>query len=411
VRRGFAAAAVALMVASLSGCGEGNGSSSSETPAPPPPVNNTQPVIVDAGPLVNGQFAGNEDILFTSVTICMPGTSTCQTIDHVMVDTGSTGLRIVASQLTLNLPNSLNASGQPIANCIQYADNTYQWGPVAKADIKMAGEVASAVPIQVVGPANFPAPPNDCTAGGTAAQTVSDLGANGILGVGLFRQDCGPACASTSPPAVYFTCPASGCTSATVSVTEQLQNPIWMFPQDNNGFLIVLPQVADSGAASVAGSMIFGIGTQSDNALGSAQAQAVDGFGNFTTTFNGTKYSGSFIDSGSNGMFFLDSATTGLPDCSRQESGFYCPSATSSLTAINSGPSPTGSGTTVSANIAFSVANAATLFNTGNNAFNDVGGSNPGAFDWGLPFFFGRTVFVGIEGQRSPAGTGPYWAY
>ncbi len=415
MRRGLAAAIVLLMVASLAACGSGNSSSSSETtPAPPPPVNNTQPVIVDAGPVVNGQAIGDEDVLFTTVTICVPGTTTCQTIDHMAVDTGSTGVRIVASQLTLALATSMNASGQPIANCIQYADNTYQWGPVAKADIKMAGEVASAVPIQVVGPANFAAAPADCTAGGTAAQTVSDLGANGILGVGLFRQDCGPACASpSSPPAIYFSCPTSGCSITSVSVAEQLQNPVWTFPQDNNGLSIVLPQIAANGAASVSGSMIFGIGTQSDNALSGAQAQAVDGFGNFTTTFNGTRYSSSFIDSGSNGLFFLDSVTTGLPDCSArsQEVGFYCPAATTSFTAINSGPNPNASTTPVSANVTFSIANATTLFNSSNAAFNNVGGSNPGAFDWGLPFFFGRTVFIAIEGQSTPAGAGPYWAY
>ena len=415
MRRDIAAATVALMLVSLAACGSGNSSSSSETtPAPPPPVNNTQPVIVDAGPTVNGQSIGDEDVLFTTVTICVPGTTTCQTIDHMAVDTGSTGVRILASQLTLSLTPSVNASGQPIANCVQYADNSYQWGSVAKVDIKIAGEVASSVPIQIVAPSNFAAPPTDCTAGGTPAQTVSDLGSNGILGVGLYRQDCGSACASvTSPPAYYFACPSTGCFVASMSLTEQLQNPVWMFPQDNNGLVIVLPQVAAGGAASVSGSMIFGIGTQSDNALGSAQAQGVDGFGNFTTTFNGVAYSSSFIDSGSNGLFFLNAATTGLPDCSArsQEVGFYCPANATSFTAINSGPNPNGSATPVSTNIAFSVANATTLFNSFNTAFNNIGGSNPGMFDWGLPFFFGRSVFIGIEGQRSTAGVGPYWAY
>jgi hypothetical protein len=413
VRRGIAAAIAVLMVVSLTACGSGNSSSSNES-SPPPPVNNTQPVIVDGGPVVNGQALGTEDVLYTSITICVPGTTTCQTIDHMQVDTGSTGVRILASQLTLTLTTSVNVSGQPIANCIQYADNTYQWGPVAKADIKMAGEVASSVPIQIVAPPAFVAPPNDCTAGGTPAQTVSDLGANGILGVGLQRQDCGSACASvTSPPAIYFGCPSTGCFIGSVDVTEQLQNPVWMFPQDNNGLLIVLPQVAPAGALSVSGSMIFGIGTQSDNKLGGAQAQATDDFFNFTTTLNGVPYSSSFIDSGSNGLFFLDSRTGGLPDCGSQESGFYCPASTTNFTAINSGPNPNGSATPVSTNIAFSIANAATLFNSNPTfaAFNDVGGSNPGAFDWGLPFFLGRSVFIGIEGQSTPAGVGPYWAY
>jgi hypothetical protein len=36
--------------------------------------------------------------------------------------------------------------------------------------------------------------------------------------------------------------------------------------------------------------------------------------------------------------------------------------------------------------------------------------SVPG-FDWGLPFFFGRTVYTAIEGQSTPAGVGPYFAF
>ena len=56
------------------------------------------------------------------------------------------------------------------------------------------------------------------------------------------------------------------------------------------------------------------------------------------------------------------------------------------------------------------------LVQTNNAAFNNLGGSSGSGpfssfFDWGLPFFFGRTVFVGIEGQTSPLGTGPYFAF
>jgi len=382
------------------------------TTTTPLPVNNVQPVLMDYGPIVNGQYVGFNNTLYTTVIICVLVTIACQSIDHVLVDTGSTGLRIPASLVTLSLPYMTDTSNNPIGNCVQYADTTYQWGPLVKVDVQMAGEVASSVPIQIVGPTNFIAAPSLCTSGGTPAQTVAAMGANGILGVGLFRQDCGSACAAAAPPAIYFTCPGSVCAAASVPLASQLQNPVWMFPQDNNGLAIVLPQVGAGGSVSLSGSMIFGVGTQSDNSLGGAQAQGADSDGNFTTTFNGKSYS-SFIDSGSSGYFFLDSTTTGLPNCASNgdASGFYCPASPVAFTAINSGPNPRGTGVPVSINNAFSIANALPLIDSSFVVFNNLGGPSTAAFDWGIPFFLGRTVFVGIEGQSSPAGTGPYWAY
>ena len=43
----------------------------------------------------------------------------------------------------------------------------------------------------------------------------------------------------------------------------------------------------------------------------------------------------------------------------------------------------------------------------------NVGGTLglPRSFDFGLPFFFGRTVFVAVTGAQTPKGVGPYWAY
>ena len=68
----------------------------------------------------------------------------------------------------------------------------------------------------------------------------------------------------------------------------------------------------------------------------------------------------------------------------------------------------------VQSTVSFVVANAQTLFtaNPSATAFDDLAGvGSPGSFDWGLPFFFGRNVFVAFDGSTTPAGPGPYFAY
>jgi hypothetical protein len=386
----------------LGGCGGGQGSSPSSPPSPSPPsVDNVQPLQVNLGPagaLVNG--------LFTSVTICVPGTSNCQTIDGIQVDTGSVGLRILSSRVSLPLQRLKDASGNPVGNCATFADNSYAWGPVELADVQMAGEKAPSVPIQVITTSGFPAAPSICRQGNTPADTVSALGANGLLGIGVFREDCGPACGVAGPrlPPLYFSCPNAGCSPTAVALQSQLQNPVWLFPQDNNGVLVSVPAIPATGARSVAGSLIFGIGTQANNALGGARVYTTDAQGNISTVFKGKTITSSYLDTGSNGYFFLDSATIGLPACPNAD-GFSCPHSTVSYGATTTGQNG------ASGQVSFSVANAEALFNTGNTAFDNLAGPDSGDFDWGMPFFFGRNTFIAIEGQGTPGGAGPYFAY
>ena len=410
-RRRVLGVAAAVLAVTAAGCGGGGGSSTSPTSSSSSgsgttttttPVNNTVTIQVNAGPA-----SDSFNQAFASVTICAPGSSTCQTINNVLVDTGSVGLRLLASLVDVSLPESTDSSGNLIGNCVMFADNSYAWGPVVKADVEMAGEKASSVPLQLIGAGGFAAVPAACNTGGIPDDTAANLGANGVLGIGVFQQDCGPACsgsASSAPP-TYFDCPSGGCSVTSVALTSQLQNPVGLFPQDNNGVLVSLPAVSAGGAPTLSGSLIFGIGTQSNNGLGSAQVYSTDDVGNFSVSFSGQSYSESFIDSGSNGLFFLDSPSTGLPACSDPDSGFYCPAGTAGLTVTTTGLN------SASAQIALSIANADSLFAGNNLAFNNVGGPNPGAFDLGLPFFLGRNVFVAIQGQSTPGGTGPFWAY
>jgi hypothetical protein len=406
VRQVWALCAGGMILLAMSGCGAGGSGASSTTPGspttptPPTVVNNTLAIQANGG-----QSNGFFNLLVTTITICVPGTSTCQTIPNVLVDTGSTGLRLLASSVSIGLPTMTDSAGNQLGNCASFAGNTYAWGPVATADVELAGETASKVPIQIINAASFPAAPDACSAGGTNTDANS-LGTNGILGVGVTQQDCGSQCSAATGalPPVYFGCPSSGCVVEAVSLQQQVQNPVGLFPQDNNGVVITLPATDAGGDPSASGSMVFGIGTQSDNALVGVQVYTTDGLGNFSVTFNGSVYSGSFIDTGSNAFFFLNSNSLGVPTCPVNTS-FYCPASTLRYTAITSGTNGTQN------TIAFSIANANTLFNTGNTVFNNVGGPNVGGFDLGLPFFFGRTVYVAIEGASTTGGTGPYYAF
>jgi hypothetical protein len=392
-----------LLAATLAGCGGGGGGGGSSSTPAPTPTQNVQPVIVDAGP------AGYPNILFVSVTVCAPGgTTNCQTIDHVQVDTGSSGLRLFSSVLSpaLSLRQETDASGNPLVACAQFADG-YSWGPVKVADIHIAGEQASSVPVQIIGDPGFPAIPSSCSSSGPPENDVASFGANGLLGLGVFVQDCGPGCVQSAIPGRYYSCPASGCKPVQVALVQQLQNPVALFSGDNNGVVIVLPSIAAAGVATVNGSLIFGIGTQANNGVSGYTILAVDAnTGNLTTIFNNQPFADSYIDTGSNGFFF---GTNAFALCAGALGDFYCPPAPQNLAATMKGTNGATSP------VSFSVGNALQLI-TGNpsyNAFNNLAGTNsdPSSFAWGLPFFYGRTVFTAIEGKNTPSGAGPYVAF
>jgi uncharacterized protein DUF3443 len=92
----------------------------------------------------------------TTITVCEPGSTTnCQSIDGIEVDTGSYGLRLMASVLTLSLPAMAAANGNSLVECMQFVGG-YSWGPVARVDVQVAGESASSVPVQLIGDPAFP---------------------------------------------------------------------------------------------------------------------------------------------------------------------------------------------------------------------------------------------------------------
>lgn len=391
----------ALFLSVLAGCGGGgssNTASSSIAGLPPSLANdkdsNVALINVERGP------RSNVNMPYVTVTVCIPGytdSNHCKPIDHVLLDTGSTGLRIFSSMLgTLALPPHTIGASSAVSECADFL-NSSAWGALKKADLFIGNKKEPApnaaiqimdtnVPLNVCDSAPLMAPPDDNTAG------RSPLSANGILGVGLFAYD----------QQKYFDCTngITHCSRIYPSANQQVRNPVTLFSSDNNGVVVQLPALAPAGNFAAQGYLIFGIGTQTNNGLGSANVVAANG-GHFTTSYKGHDLTKSFIDSGSNGLFFYDYETSFPGKCKTQDPGFYCPSSTTPLSASIG-----------SVTVNFSIANADTLLAGSNYAFNNLGGTlNQEYFDWGLPFFFGRTVYTVVEGKTVGAYTGPFYAF
>jgi Protein of unknown function (DUF3443) len=412
-------------------CRDPNVCTAQEVVQSTPTGSNTTEIVVDSGP--TSAFAlGVTNLPYVTVTVCTPGSTTqCATIDHVLLDTGSYGLRLLKSKVAaVGLPSVPVAAdpnnGTPAgdaAECYAFVLGAV-WGPLATADVQMGGETASSVNIQVIDDAAVPAQPvpQNCNqqAQGTLLNSASMLQANGILGVGVVGVDCGITCMTNTYAGgyiVYYSCPPGGaaCQAAGLPLASQVQNPVAHFAVNNNGTMIVMPAVPELGAMVARGRLVFGIGTQTNNQIPiGATLYQINNDPNsadylyVALQVASRSYPQSFVDTGANAMFFDEPALSQACSVSSGQAGtWYCPPATWRQTATLTDKA----GTAGAFNMA--VTNADALFNSGAAAFATLAGSAGQAtqtFALGMPFFYGRTVFTSIWGQAL-ATSGPWYAF
>ncbi len=372
-----------------------------------------------------------------SVTICVSGSLVnCQTVNNILLDTGSFGLRIFSSVVSLSLPNTITGD---VAECAEFGSGR-TWGPVVQSDVYMTGignEPKATVPIQLI---NSQYEGGDSTLCAGSYVGPSEAGYNGILGVGLWNQDCGSGCTGATPEPTYFACNGSTCSKTTggacsaaypsigycgtaMPLTSQVSNPIPNISSgpDTNGEVLLLPAVSNGGNISANGCMVIGVNTATGNNTPGAAVNVYQANSSVEMTIRTsspavTNNQYSFIDSGSNAIYAP--SNLGLTNCS----GWYCPG---NLTTVNMSLTSINAGAVASS---FLVINANGLFNTANNAFNDLTGNitlNPStdtAIDLGINYFYGRPIWVGVKnttavinGITYSTGAGNnlngYWAY
>jgi hypothetical protein len=366
---------------------------------PTPGSANALPMSVTTGPF------NSVDEPFASVTICATGTSNCTTVNDVLIDTGSFGLRIFGSQISgLGITPNTEA-GADIGECALFGSGS-TWGSVSTVDVTVADEPTISIPIQVIDDIDaFATAPQECTQGSQLLSSPTLAGFYGILGVGSAPNDTNFG--------EYFECANGACSSLeTPPNTDIVQNPVSSLPVDNNGVVVSLPSIPAAGQSSTNGTLYFGIGTESNNQPGAVKIFQENSDSNsldflYINTVYQANTAGGFFDTGSNGFFFNNAS---IAQCSNA-SAFYCPAETLTASATNQSV-----GTAVSGVVNFQISNAESLFDSNDAAFDNLGGTFDGSstydgFDWGLPFFFGRSVYLGIAGKSSSLGTGPYAAY
>src|SRR6185437_9779583 len=230
--------------------------------------------------------------------------------------------------------------------------------------------------------------------------------------------------------------PTNPCTEIALAESSQVTDPVVLFQTDNNGVIVELPS-ASQGASTATGTLVFGIGTQGNNALNAATVLTADpSYGDVSATY--TPHGGqeqflpfSYFDTGSNAYYFADDSIPSGQNCSsypgfnhNNPDSWFCPGTELNLSATATGQNGT------QATVNFSIGNAYTLFNSSaGTVFTDLGasmGAQPAdcssqslasqdqkcSFDFGFPFFIGRNVYIAFAGANTAGGgMGPYIAY
>jgi hypothetical protein len=381
----------------LAACGGGGGSSGGSTQSgtdnsgttqnnPQAQQQPTQSTTPNTVPVTVSSASTALNSPRVSVTVCQPGTTNCTTIPNIILDTGSTGLRLFRSVLPSALaltPATSPGTNDPLGECEVFGGGP-AWGQVMTADIQMAGERASAVPIEVMD-ATFAGVPTVCANQG-ALMTASIMTANGILGVANNLTDEGG----------YFDCKGTSCTVVTLPDTQKVPNPVSKFATDNNGLILSFPALATGMAAQSVGSLTFGVNTQADNSASSVTM--VEGVSNNMNTAGTNALA--FIDSGS-AIDYLGNVS--LPTCALGGSMWYCPSSTTSLSAVFS---LNGS----SLNVTYDVANALSLLSApaastsyavADLAIQEDLFGEP-TMDLGMSYLYGHTLYLQLPGAGKP---------
>ena len=115
----------------------------------------------------------------------------------------------------------------------------------------------------------------------------------------------------------------------------------------------------------------------------------------------------SFVDSGSNAYYFPNVSSPLLVTCASPNTSFYCPTPDTTVMAQITGANNVSTSVTLPVNNLNEIGMTTTAFPGLAGTISGL----PTTFDFGLPFFFGRTVYVAFEGSTLGGEQAPAIAF
>ncbi len=345
--------------------------------------------------------------LFVDVTVC-DVKERCRTVPDVLVDTGSSGLRLFRPALKgLELEAVTVLHNRPLGDWVSFGSGEL-WATLHWAWVRMGGlETTEAIPIELF---DSPSPGESLPAGyggfDMRAEPATTVG-NGILGIAARRYHHGRYYMFTGDGGALA---QSDWERVMLDESAQLANPIGYFPEPyNNGSVISLPEVdAGKGQKAAQGWLGFGIGQPTAMLFPEGRrviTHELDQHGKFPVRLSERPVE-VMLDSGST-VIHLDLDPLGF---TRHKSlrEFYDPAV---LTPVDL--------TVISAGQEIKLARALQVGPADNVEKADQGyavlpmlatwhgpdGVVPGEPEdslLGLPFFFGRAVATGLQGTVNP---------
>ncbi len=220
--------------------------------------------------------------LYVTVEVC-DADGTCVNVPDVVVDTSSAGLRVNRAALGALRLAELNdvVTGAPLRACARLAQGSI-WGNVVRAQVRLGAlSTRWAIPIQTytvqTGRGDYFDAPAEC---GSRAQDLAQNGAlagNGVLGIGPQRNDCQfsvlpggtelaysaqrvDACPLTPGDARYFLATLDGWVPLDPHWSQRLPNPVVALPvgHDDGVVLQLDGPILDAGRPSVSGRLGLG---------------------------------------------------------------------------------------------------------------------------------------------------------